>query len=237
MKYAVQPSMLRFAGYLGFWFVLDGVTIAGLLIGLGAAALATWTSLRLFPPSRNRWNVLRLLSLAGYFLWSSVISGVDAAVRALHPRMPLRTGFVSYKSKLPTGPTRDLFLGMSSLMPGSLPVEESEDGQIVVHCLDTEQPVAHQMTDLEGRLVDALAGAGRRGVGRRPAALATSAPKHSKRRYCSLGRRDIAHRDGVRSGYCKGRRHIEAMDGCVSCDSHDRPSSDSSDAGRKLKTR
>jgi multicomponent Na+:H+ antiporter subunit E len=158
MKYSFQASMLRFWGFLGFWFVLDGVTIAGLLIGLGAAALATWASLRLLPLSRNRRNVLPLLSLAGHFLWSSVVSGMDAAVRALHPRMPLCTGFVSYKCGISTGPTRDLFLGMSSLMPGSLPVEESEDGQIVVHCLDTTQPLADQMTDLEARLVQALGG-------------------------------------------------------------------------------
>ena len=156
MKHSAHAFMLRFAGFLGFWFVLDGLTIAGLLVGLGAATLATWVSLRLLPPSRNRRNVLPLLSLAGHFLWSSVVSGVDAAVRALHPRMPLCTGLLSYKCEISTGPGRDLFLGMSSLMPGSLPVEESEDGQIVVHCLDTKQPLADQMRDLEARLVRAV---------------------------------------------------------------------------------
>ena len=56
MKHSAHALMLRFAGFLGFWFVLDGLTIAGLLVGLGAATLATWVSLRLLPPSRNRRN-------------------------------------------------------------------------------------------------------------------------------------------------------------------------------------
>jgi hypothetical protein len=47
---------------------------------------------------------------------------------------------------------------MSSLMPGSLPVAEDEDGRIVLHCLDTEQTLAEQMTDHEARLVRALGG-------------------------------------------------------------------------------
>jgi multicomponent Na+:H+ antiporter subunit E len=57
----------------------------------------------------------------------------------------------------PKGSQRDLFLGMASLMPGTLPVRD-EDGRIVLHCLDTEEPVAGQMADHEARLVRALGG-------------------------------------------------------------------------------
>ena len=49
---------------------------------------------------------------------------------------------------------------MGSLMPGSLPVAEDEDGRIVLHCLDSEQPLAGQMADRNetARLVRALGG-------------------------------------------------------------------------------
>ncbi len=149
---------IRFSAFLILWLVLDGVKPAGLLIGLPAAALAAWISLLLLPPSRNRPRLVALLSLGWHFLWSSIVAGVDVAIRALHPRLPLRTGFVTCECGIPTGSRRDLFLGMGSLMPGSLPVAEDEDGRIVLHCLDTEQPLAGQMADHEARLVRALGG-------------------------------------------------------------------------------
>ncbi|HEY5707298.1 MAG TPA: hypothetical protein VIS96_17190 [Terrimicrobiaceae bacterium] len=37
---------------------------------------------------------------------------------------------------------RDLFLTMTSLMPGSLPTGVDEHGMLLMHCLDTEQPLA-----------------------------------------------------------------------------------------------
>jgi multicomponent Na+:H+ antiporter subunit E len=82
---------------------------------------------------------------------------VDVAIRAFHPRLPLRTGFVTCECRIPTGSQRDLFLSMGSLMPGTLPVAE-EHGRIELHCLDTEQPVAQQTADHEARLVRAFGG-------------------------------------------------------------------------------
>ena len=149
--------LVRFVIFVALWLVLDGVKPAGLLIGLPAAALAASTSLLLLPPSRSRPRLMARLSLGGHFLWSSVVAGVDVAIRAFHPRLPLRTGFVTCECGIPTGSRRDLFLSMSSLMPGTLPVAE-KDGRIVLHCLDTRQPVAGQMADHEARLVRALGG-------------------------------------------------------------------------------
>ena len=152
-----MPALrIRFFAFLILWLVFDGPKAAGLLLGLPSAALATWISIQLLPPSRRRRRLMALLSLGWHFLWSSVVAGVDVAVRAFHPRLPLRTGFVSCHCAIAAGSRRDLFLGMASLMPGSLPVGEEEDGRIVLHCLDTDQPLARQMADHETRLVRAL---------------------------------------------------------------------------------
>jgi multicomponent Na+:H+ antiporter subunit E len=149
--------LARFGIFMILWLVLDGAKPAGLLIGLPAAALSVWISVLLFSPSRIRPRLTALLSLGWHFLWGSVVAGVDVAIRAFHPRLPLGTGFVTCECGIPTGSRRDLFLCMSSLMPGTLPVAE-EDGRIVLHCLDTDQPVAGQMADHEARLVRTLGG-------------------------------------------------------------------------------
>lgn len=148
--------VIRLLIFLALWLVLDEGKLAGLVIGLPAVVLAAWLSLRLLPPSRLRRRPGALLSFGWHFVWSSMVAGVDVAVRAFHPRLPLRTGFVICDCRIPAGTRRDFFLGLSSLMPGSLPVEEQEDGRIVLHCLDTLQPQAAQLADNEARLQRAL---------------------------------------------------------------------------------
>ncbi len=150
--------VIRFIIFLALWCALDGVKPAGLVIGAIAAGLATWASVRLLPPSSGRIRVGALLSLGAHFLWSSLVAALEVARLAFRPRLALRPGFVTCRCGIPAGPRRDLFLGMVSLMPGSAPVGEEGDDQVVMHCLDVNQPVAEQMADNEARLQRALGG-------------------------------------------------------------------------------
>jgi multicomponent Na+:H+ antiporter subunit E len=148
--------LIRLCVFLAFWIVLAGADPVGLLVGLATAAAAAGMSLRLLPPSSRRLRIFPLASLGRHFIWGSIVAGVDVAWRAFHPRLPVRPGFVSYACRLPQGTTRDLFLAMTSLMPGSLPTEVDERGVVLMHCLDTEQPLADQMAEHEARLLRAL---------------------------------------------------------------------------------
>lgn len=152
------PVLVRFGIGLAFWLVMDGGKPAGLIIGLPSAALAAWVSVKLLPPGglRPRWGAMAVLVWCS--LRDAVVAGVDVAVRVFHPRLPLRTGFVKVTCGIPAGPRRDLLLAIGGLMPGSLPVEESPGGEILLHCLDTSQPVAAQMAEQEARLQRALGG-------------------------------------------------------------------------------
>jgi multicomponent Na+:H+ antiporter subunit E len=38
-------------------------------------------------------------------------------------------------------------------MPGSLPVDVDDNGRVIIHCLDINQPIAKQMADDEARLI------------------------------------------------------------------------------------
>ena len=105
---------------------------------------------------RDAFRIFPLALLGRHFIWGSIVAGVDVARRAFHPRLPLRPGFVTYTCRVPAGTTRDLFLAMTSLMPGSLPTDVDERGVLLMHCLDTDQPLADQMADTEARLLRAL---------------------------------------------------------------------------------
>jgi multicomponent Na+:H+ antiporter subunit E len=129
---------------LGFWIVLIGTGPADLAAGVVTAAAATWASLRLAPPGWMRVRVAALPAFALRFLWQSVAAGVDVARRAFDPRLPLRPGFVRYPARRPGGAARAAFASYSSLLPGTVPVED--DGEVLLyHCLDIVQPVAAQL--------------------------------------------------------------------------------------------
>ena len=87
-------------------------------------------------------------------LGQSVVAGIDIALRALDPRLPLRPGFVVYPARLPPGPARNVFCVLASLAPGTLPAGMDADGAIIVHCLDSGQPVAAQLAAEEQLLCD-----------------------------------------------------------------------------------
>jgi multicomponent Na+:H+ antiporter subunit E len=135
----------RFVGLFALWIVLiRSAQPADLVVGALTAAVATWTSLRLLPPAAGRLKFAALAARLPRFLWQSVLAGIDVARRALHPRLPLATGFVTYRTGLPRGQARNTFATVTSLLPGTVPLADQETG-IVYHCLDTTQPVADQL--------------------------------------------------------------------------------------------
>jgi multicomponent Na+:H+ antiporter subunit E len=142
--------------YFGIWIVVDqSAKPANLAVGVLASAAATWASLKLLPPASGRVRVGVLLMLLPRFLWQSLLAGIDVARRALSPRLPLQPGFVDYPVRLPRGSARNAFEAISSLLPGSVPSDESEES-IEYHCLDTRQPVAAQLAAEERAYSKAL---------------------------------------------------------------------------------
>jgi multicomponent Na+:H+ antiporter subunit E len=155
---SVRAAMARGAGFFGFWLLLIGSDPADLAAGLFAAAAATWTSLRLLPPSGGRLRYAALARLALRFGQESIMGGVDVARRALSVRLPLRPGFIVYPVRLPPGPACNAFGALTSVLPGTLSAGVDDHGALLYHCLDVEQPVAAQLTIDEGLLIRALGG-------------------------------------------------------------------------------
>lgn len=155
---ALRSAAARAAGYLMLWLILSGADPASLPAGAVAAIAATWTSLRLLPVRSWRISPAPMTSLIFRFLHQSLIAGVDVARRALDPRLPLQIGFVTYPTHLTPGTARNTFCTLSSLLPGTLPVNSCENDSLLVHCLDVSEPIAAQLNQEEALLVRAIAG-------------------------------------------------------------------------------
>jgi multicomponent Na+:H+ antiporter subunit E len=151
-----SAALARGGLFLAFWLILTGFVLADLPAGLIATAFANWASLHLMPPAEHKPHGLPLAQLMLRFLHQSIVAGFDAAWRALHPRMPLTPGFMSYRSTCPTSHLKSGFCTMASLQPGLLPAGFDAHGNIVVHCLDVGRPVAQQLAEEERRFLRAL---------------------------------------------------------------------------------
>ena len=139
-----RAAVARAIGFFALWIILTG-SPADLGTGAVAALTATCVSLRLLPPGTNHVRPIALARLVARFLYQSVVAGADVARRALDPRLPLTLGFVAYPVGLPAGPARNAFTALISLLPGTVPVGTDPRNQLLVHCLDVEQPVTAQL--------------------------------------------------------------------------------------------
>ena len=155
MSPVVRTALVRWALFLVFWVALIGFSLSALVVGVVAAGGATWASLYLLPPGPQRVRLLPLVALLPRFLWQSLVAGWDVARRAFDPRLPLRPGFVAYRSGHAPGHLRNTFATISSLMPGTLPCGENE-GELIFHCLDVGQPVLEQLAAEEKVLARVL---------------------------------------------------------------------------------
>jgi multicomponent Na+:H+ antiporter subunit E len=129
------------------------------------AAWATWISVLLQPVGDRQVSATALARLAMRLPWQSLVAGADVARRALDPRMPLQPGFVTYATGLQAGAGRNAFRALLSLQPGTLPVSVEESGDLLIHCLDTNQPVVAQLS-MEEELFAQVTRVGRRSPAR-----------------------------------------------------------------------
>jgi multicomponent Na+:H+ antiporter subunit E len=148
-------ALARGTAYLVLWVVLIGLDPLDLVVGVLAAAAAAGVSLRLLPAGSHRMRLAALPRLGLRFLWQSVVAGVDVARRAFDPRLPLKTGFVVYRTRYPRGPARNAFASFTSLLPGTVPAEDDAQG-LHYHCLDVGQPVAESLAAEEEAVSRAL---------------------------------------------------------------------------------
>lgn len=156
-------AVARGSAFLALWLVLmQSVKPADLAVGLLGTVAATWASVRLLPPSAGRLRASRMLVLLPRLLWQSVVAGFDVARRALDPRMPLRPGIARVPLDFPEGHTRSIFAGISSLMPGTVACGQ-DDGELIYHCLDLDQPVVEQLQGEGRRLATTLVAGERHG--------------------------------------------------------------------------
>ena len=135
---------------LMWWILTDGAMYSW-LVGIPIVLIATLVSVMLMPPLS--WSLLGIMRFIPYFLLYSIRGGVDVAMRAIHPQLPISPGLLDYRFRLPPGLPRVFMANTVSLLPGTLSVELDEE-ILQIHVLDETGVIEEELNILENRLAD-----------------------------------------------------------------------------------
>ncbi|MET0081306.1 MAG: Na+/H+ antiporter subunit E [Candidatus Thiodiazotropha lotti] len=138
------------------WMLLTGEEWVSWLVGLPVVVLATWSILLLRTPAEGRFNLPGLLRFLPYFIWESVLGGIDVASRVISPKMRIAPGFLTYRIELSHPSARRLFVNSLSLLPGTL-AADLDGNTLRIHALDRGIDLDGELKRLE-RMVSAVYG-------------------------------------------------------------------------------
>ena len=123
----------------------------GWLLGSVAVAAASWASIKLLPPSNQPVRLAGLIGFLRFFLWNSLLGGMQVAGMALRGRAALQPGLIELPVTLPPGGARTLLVNALGLMPGTLSVD-LDDTSLRLHVLDERLPVVAEARALEASI-------------------------------------------------------------------------------------
>lgn len=145
--HTIKAILLRTAVLAGLWWVLtDGAGVS--LIGAVTVAAALAASLLLYRPRATTISLAGLAGFGAFFLWHSLRAGAQVALLALRPRLALAPAILTIPVRLQGKPERALLSAALNLLPGTL-VAGSGPGHLLVHVLDTSQPVEDEVRACE----------------------------------------------------------------------------------------
>lgn len=133
------------------WWVLALPRTDGWVAGGLAVALGTLLHTGLGGRGGERIRFRGLLGFLPFFLVQSLRGGTDVARRALSPSLPLATGFLRYRIRIPEGPARVFFINCISLLPGTLSTQ-LQDRSLRIHLLAEDDRVAGRLSLLEEKV-------------------------------------------------------------------------------------
>lgn len=137
------------------WAVLTEGAPHGLIPAAVTILAAAMASIAVVPPRTLVLNPGAVLSFIPYFLFQSLRGGLDVAVRAFRPGLPLRPAVVVLPVRLPDGPARVALASAASLLPGTLAVRVTRDA-LHLHVLDEHADVPASIAELERRIAAML---------------------------------------------------------------------------------
>ncbi len=153
---SLRTTLARMLLFGLLWWVLTEGASPWSAWGLTAAGAAVAVSMSVFPAGTWKWRFGPLIRFVPFFLWQSLLGGLDVSYRALRPRVDVQPEVVCHRFSLQQEPARVFFLWVVSLLPGTAAVDLHGD-EALVHILDTDLASPEKMRRLERRIAELFA--------------------------------------------------------------------------------
>lgn len=145
----MRAFLTRAAAVAAAWMLLTGGDPASAVVGLPAAACASWVSLTLRPRDALGISWRGLALFVPYFIWESLRGASAVALLAVRGPASLDPVLCRIPAALPSRDARVLALCVCSLLPGSLGAELDGDHYMVHALTGPEDAVRAAMRDVE----------------------------------------------------------------------------------------
>lgn len=136
---------------LVLWWVLAEGNTDTLWFGVVTAIAATFISLYAWPRKQIRWRLVPLLQFFPWFLWRSLVGGIDVARRAFAPRLRIQPKVQQYELLLKSEPAQAFLAWTITLSPGTASVN-LENNRLDVHLLDPSLLPESRFRSVEARV-------------------------------------------------------------------------------------
>lgn len=155
-KINLKRTALDFCLLMVFWLILSGhYDFFHVFSGVISVAIVVWFNAKLrnyyFFDERDHmdtcfyeatcFKAFGLIYYILFLIWEIICSSLRVAYLIVHPKMPIKTGLIKFKTKLPSMAAKVLLGNSITLTPGTVTLQIDQD-EFLVHSLTSEADAA-----------------------------------------------------------------------------------------------
>jgi multicomponent K+:H+ antiporter subunit E len=152
MSRFVRRPLVAIASALVFVFLLNAITLGGVVLGVIIGLVVAHLSDRYWPGKPRLKNPIAIVAYLGIVIKDIAVSSIDVAKLVLFSRGgDLQSQFITVPLDLRSPEAIAALAGTITLTPGTLSADVSADGRaLLIHCLNVDDPDA-AVADIKNR--------------------------------------------------------------------------------------
>jgi len=144
----------------GFCAILGQVNLSGFVAGFAVGYMALWVTRPLYGETTYFMRVIKILYLAGYFIWQLLVSNFRVLWDVVTPKHISKPGVIAVPLDAESDFEIMMVANLVSLTPGSLTLDVSDDRKrLYVHMMfldDVEAARREIKQGIEKRVLEAI---------------------------------------------------------------------------------
>jgi multicomponent Na+:H+ antiporter subunit E len=151
LSYSFTSYLFRVLFFAIIWLGLVEGNLDSLSIGIFVVVISSLISLKLIPPFPL--NLKATIPFAGFFLWRSLLGGIDVAKRVWSKKLLINPDIITFQISINNELAIALFINTVNLLPGTL-VVDIKNNLLEIHVLDKNMNNLHELEEIENKILN-----------------------------------------------------------------------------------